>query len=407
MPLLHVLASADPSALPPLWRWTTKWGYFLGLAAGIGLPALHVLAVRPALRRHAGPSGGARTTDVTHRVIGAGALVLAATYVPQLVSTTARGLETGFGAAWSPAAVRRLLTQPAEEGAWLGAGALTVAQLFLVIAAVALLVPLVRRSGTAAAATRSVRWAERRVSLGLAAAVLASLVLAVPRSSEDLGGEALAGAVLEQAHIVGASIWVGGLVGLTLLTRARSGADGTGLEVWADIWRRFSLVASLCVGALAVSGAWLAWKHVGSLGQLVTTTYGLLLSAKLVLVGALLGLGGFNQVVLMPRIARLRAAGHREPALRLATQHFGGVVRVEAVIGVGVLLLVGFLSGSARKQAGGDPAEVGTTVLAWGGALVVGIALLILMTARVAAAVAARPLPSASPEVTTVSVPSP
>ncbi len=165
--------------------------------------------------------------------------------------------------------------------------------------------------------------------------------------------------------------------------------------MWAILWARFSAVAMASVAGLTVSGAWLAWMHVGTFGQLVTTTYRLLLLTKVTLFAGLVGFGAFNQLLLMPRITRLRRAGHTEPALRLAVGHFGRVVAIEASLATGVLLIVGLLSGSARKQAGGGAAEVGLQVLGWGGLLLLGVAVSFAVTARLSRSIASRPLPVA------------
>jgi hypothetical protein len=71
---------------------------------------------------------------------------------------------------------------------------------------------------------------------------------------------------------------------------------------------------------------------------------------KLILVLILVGLGGVNQLWLLPRVNAIRADGEEGSGLSVTLRHFRGVVAAEAVIGLLVLLVVPFLSGSARKQ---------------------------------------------------------
>jgi hypothetical protein len=71
---------------------------------------------------------------------------------------------------------------------------------------------------------------------------------------------------------------------------------------------------------------------------------------KLILVLILVGLGAINQLWLLPRVNALRAEGADGSALAVTLRHFRGVIAAEAVIGLLVLLVVPFLSGSARKQ---------------------------------------------------------
>lgn len=186
------------------------------------------------------------------------------------------------------------------------------------------------------------------------AGALGALVPVVPSSLS-----ALPRTLLTATHILGALVWVGGLVVLAaagLLSRLGQTDAGDAARDWARTWERFSVLALWSVGAMIVSGAWLAWTHVGSPAQLLTTPYGRHLSLKLVLVGALLAAGAYNTRVLLPRIRAARADGDTRTALRLAVHHFPAVVAGEAVVAVAILAVVPFLRGSARSQAGGPAA---------------------------------------------------
>lgn len=225
------------------------------------------------------------------------------------------------------------------------------------------------------------------------AVAVAGLVLLRWRPSRWLaGGTALAGALgalvpvlpssvaglprtlLTATHILGALIWVGGLVVLAaaglLSRRDRTDAPAAAGD-WARTWERFSVLALWCVGAMIVSGAWLAWTHVGSPAQLLTTPYGRHLSLKLVLVGALLAAGAYNTRVLLPRIRAAQADGDTRTALRVAVHHFPAVVAAESAVAVAILAVVPFLRGSARGQAGGPAAgPFDPTVFGYGAVLV-------------------------------------
>src|SRR5262249_6858415 len=85
------------------------------------------------------------------------------------------------------------------------------------------------------------------------------------------------------------------------------------------------------VVALVASGIALAVVQLGTLDALWTTSYGLVLVAKLAAVLVLLALGGLNRYVLTPRIV----AGDAGAAARLATS-----VKFELAIVAGVLGLV-------------------------------------------------------------------
>ncbi|GAB3860335.1 hypothetical protein GCM10028801_23010 [Nocardioides maradonensis] len=372
------------TALPPVWRWTSKAGYFTALCATAGPLLTYWLALRPPLRGE--PDAATTTTGrLTGRVAAIGALLLLPFLVLQTASRAARHGDGDFGAALAPSALWGQLTAPREAGEWIADGWITLSQLVLVVAAIVVLGPLLRRGAMAPARLTGLLGAGTVLVLGI------GLAEAVPRSSEDLTGEAWLGTLFDQLHVVGAEAWLGGLLLLAVVTaRHRSLADAS-VAFWTAAWQRFSLLATLSVAALAVSGLWLAWRHMGSLDELVTTTYGVVLLVKLLVVGALLGLGAWNQVAVLPQLLRLRRAGHDEPVLALAVRHLGRVVRIEVALGAAVLVTVGFLGGSARSEAG-DPDPVLTgQIWGWGIGFVVAMVGLLWITGRVAAFLAERP----------------
>ena len=90
-------------------------------------------------------------------------------------------------------------------------------------------------------------------------------------------------------HLVGVTVWVGGLLGLVLLFARHDKRDG-GLATAA---RRYSTLALWCFVAVALSGVASAWIRVGSLDRLASA-YGALLAVKVVLL-VVLGIFGWRQ----------------------------------------------------------------------------------------------------------------
>jgi copper transport protein len=156
-------------------------------------------------------------------------------------------------------------------------------------------------------------------SLLIAVAALAAGIVAwrssVTRLSRGLSALALAG--------VGVSLAVSGHAATAppeLLTRPAVFLHGTGVAFWLGalvplvamlrrpqpalpVVNRFSSVAVPVVGVLALTGLVLATIQLESLSALVTTRYGLILSAKLALVAILLGLAALNRFRLTPALA--------------------------------------------------------------------------------------------------------
>jgi cytochrome c oxidase assembly factor CtaG/putative copper export protein len=127
------------------------------------------------------------------------------------------------------------------------------------------------------------RWTRTRagVSVLLAVAVVALLPVLFAGHSAISSDHDLATSSLV-VHVVGASVWVGGLVGVLLLLDRRP-------TTMAEVLPRYSTLALVCFTAVAVSGVLNAWVRAsGDLGLWAASGYGALLAVKIT---ALLGLG--------------------------------------------------------------------------------------------------------------------
>ncbi|MFG2823361.1 CopD family protein [Kitasatospora sp. NPDC048365] len=386
----HLLLAAKTAGYttPEIWRVLTKTGYFIGLSGAIGSTVTYVATVRPALRS---AGTGAADASVLRRrsatyLAWAGVVLLVAGYF-QLAARVARaGKGMPFGDALAPGKIWDYLQAPAAKGAWIAQGTLYLVQnIVLVVTAAALIslfVPAVRRHVDLVALA------------ALPAALAVTLIAGIPATAPtDL--DRRLDPVFDQTHIVSGTVWLGGLALLVALagTRGRLG-EGAGL-LWADIWRRFSLVAMVCVGAVTVSGLWLSWKHVGAVSQLWTTGYGVALLVKVALVLGLVAAGGFNQFWLMPRIAQARRADDSASLLHLTLRHFPKVVWGEVALGVAVLVVLPFLAGSARTEAGDAKAVSSGSVFAAGAALAIALAASLYATAKASDALSRRQAPAA------------
>lgn len=173
-------------------------------------------------------------------------------------------------------------------------------------------------------------------------------------------------------HVAAAALWIGGLVGLTLLLVRRAGP----VDAVAATVGRFSGWAAAMAGAVVVAGGALAWTMLGSPGELVDSNYGTVLLVKLGLVGVILALAGYNRWSLVPGLATdaddpgdaapseaLVGAGAGDgPADARRWTHLRRSVVVEAVL---MLAVVGVTAVLVDRT---PPVEAGTA----DGAVVVG-----------------------------------
>ena len=114
--------------------------------------------------------------------------------------------------------------------------------------------------------------------------------------------------VLSCIHELATGFWIGGLPFLILgLYRAKD------LTTQWYVTERFSRMALVSVGALAISGIAMSKLYIGSWGAVLGTAYGVMVVAKATMLGSLLLLGGVNFLLLrntskenaLPRLRRL------------------------------------------------------------------------------------------------------
>jgi copper transport protein len=142
-------------------------------------------------------------------------------------------------------------------------------------------------------------WAARpgRSALWWAAAGLGGVLLVTLTQVSHAAAEARPLPFLaDWLHAGAASLWTGGLLGLTLalLGPMRAGPAQERKELRRRAVRRFSRVATVAVIVLISTGTYAILLHVPNISALFTTPYGNALLAKLVLLVFLLAVGAAN-----------------------------------------------------------------------------------------------------------------
>jgi putative copper resistance protein D len=193
------------------------------------------------------------------------------------------------GAALEPGAWWNLLTRSQFGSVWLvRLGGITLLGAFMLLA---------EREHSAA------DWLALRVEGIVLAAVGAGAIAWAGHAAAVEPGGALALGV-DALHVVAAGAWFGALPPLALLVRRAAtvaGADARPIAVLA--MRRFSALALVLMTVVPLTGIYNAWVHVGGIAPLVGTTYGWLLSAKVLLLVAVAALAVRNRRRLLPALS--------------------------------------------------------------------------------------------------------
>ncbi len=300
-------------------------------------PTFFVAGAGPAIR-----AVGARVLRRMRVLLWAGWLLLAAGSAAQLLlqGATLYGLGPGPTLALLPLLV--------QETAW---GQLWLWRALLVLVlAVTMDAPLTARrrdeSGEPAGSPLTAM-----VALAAAAAFL--LLLSLSSHAAATGALRPAAVSSDYLHLLAAALWVGGLfhfaLGARQLTTDVPAAERR--ELLAVLVPRFSAVALLSTGTLAITGLYASWVHVGAPRALVTP-YGLTLLAKLGLLLPLLALGAGNLLR-----SRRSAGGNEQVAGRLRR-----AVSAEALLGLAILLAVGLLTSLEPARQAAVRAGIGQAV---------------------------------------------
>jgi putative copper resistance protein D len=167
------------------------------------------------------------------------------------------------------------------------------------------------------------------------------------------GGE---GGALHQwadvVHLLAAAAWLGALAPLFILAlRASPYAHRSEAEALLFGMQRFSTIGPIVVAALVLTGLINAWFLIGPthLMSALSSAYGVLLAAKLVLLAAMLGLAALHRFALTPSLKRELTTdgsiGALSPRLRWS-------LAIEAALGLLVLGAAAWLGATSPPAMG-------------------------------------------------------
>lgn len=285
---------------------------FIGAVGSVAGPILFLVVLRPVL---AG-------TDTLLEIIGKrvartclGSSLLLAAATIGAVFVLAAAVTQDFSGAWDRAVLEQLVFHTSH-------GNLLLLRMALAIG-MGVLCSRVARAPT----NGFLWWASAGVAiLALVTFPLSGHAAALPH------GEVLS-ITVDGLHLLGVTVWIGGLLHLRLLL----GTLSTNPPAIAVAVRRFSPFVLSSATLIIVTGLFNALQYVGSFTALLGTSYGLTLVTKLILLVPLLSFAAVNFLVMRPALLRTNPP---EPLL----QRFTTTVEGEVGMGLVILLLVGALT---------------------------------------------------------------
>ncbi len=142
-------------------------------------------------------------------------------------------------------------------------------------------------------------------------------------------------------HLTATALWIGGLVQFFLVIGLVRRSFTNATITLSDLIGHFSNYARVTVAALLISGFYAAWLQVGSAEALLTTVYGRVLLAKLLLVMPLLAVSGINLLITRRRLSQ---------GISIWGGHLRGLIGAEIAFTIGILAAVGIMTAIAPAR---------------------------------------------------------
>jgi copper transport protein len=182
---------------------------------------------------------------------------------------------------------------------------------------------------------------------------------------------------LDWFHFMAVSIWLGGLFYITtillttigLLIKNNGYTDDVNSSYFlAFLLPYFSLIATISLGIIGTTGLYMAWIHLHTAEAIFTSSYGNILAIKLLLILPMVILGGYHQIKLhgsLMAVASLKKSRLEQNGKKINTynmessndrksdtfpfqsnpsEKFSKTVKIESLIGIGVLVAASFLT---------------------------------------------------------------
>jgi len=163
-------------------------------------------------------------------------------------------------------------------------------------------------------------------------------------------------------HLMAGSLWAGGLFAMSIAVFPAIGNRAIPPNTWADLVKNLSLVATLALGGVLLTGLLASIHYLGHLSALWDTPYGRTLLIKLTLVVGAILLGAANRFFLVPRIEAAVRPRTPHPTTPLSPSDTNPLRWLAVSVAVEAIVLLGVLVAAAVLLHGMPPQEMDHTL---------------------------------------------
>ena len=187
--------------------------------------------------------------------------------------------------------------------------------------------------------------------LGLAILVTSSLIAHAAATSQ------ITAIALDFFHDAAAAIWIGGLIFIGFIAAPRilliadEKVKATAISLLIP---RFSIIVVAILGVVAITGPLLLYSIETDLSLILSSIYGQFLIIKLSLAGIMLAMGAYSQFAIQKKAVSVvsSSGGGGGGTSMIQTKspnfkHFGKFLKIEAAVGIALLLMVSLMANSS------------------------------------------------------------
>ena len=186
----------------------------------------------------------------------------------------------------------------------------------------------------------------------------------VTSHSSSLATWSQLGIFADFVHSVVVSIWIGGLIyifyvlfpNVIRISKDIFGKVHQPKSILLLILSRFSVISTVCVGVVGITGLSLAWFHIQNIDELLLSDYGRTLIIKLSLVLPVVILGGYHQFWIgrITKVLGFGQAEENESSKANFSQRFSSVkktIKIECILAASVLCAASVLTVTSPPAA--------------------------------------------------------
>jgi len=149
--------------------------------------------------------------------------------------------------------------------------------------------------------------------------------------------------VLDVFHVVAITLWIGGLFFIRYCYSFLFKEPGMNYwDIFLNLINRFSLMATISVIVVVITGLALSVFNFESVSEVVSTQYGLVLITKSVLVAGLLLFGALNKFFIVPKLNKKEI--HDLSKLTSLRNKLHVFITTEVILGLIIILITSFLT---------------------------------------------------------------